>query len=542
LRPYFPADTFVSLFQEEGKNPALTIRAFELLYTFGMIDSLQDPKPILEHFTEKAANVLGEERINLMKSIVRKRLLSWVSQEKFYPCFNLLKAIIHLNGNCDDDLILDAMSRDIIDNVFSSLKNSIDFGQDSERKLEQNPNTFQMIAGNARIDSLTYIFHTLAALIHGNEASICETFQVFPPAEIPSPRYISCIESNLASYFLSIRNLEKAAFSVKKAMLTSQGTNKRGGARAFRLYALLNAMQGNMTDAIEYVQFAADQAEHSKDWEELLIINYYASIIHLLFGNLSKAERLAELAESAAVKCGMILWGEKSCFIKGRILFEQGKYLNAFDAFESISLTSENEETLNAWKYRSKILSGNIPSNEIKNSGDGALFLLEAAYIHHDFEKAVALADALLNNLPENTFNVTEHIDWQSGFSQAELLIYPQKDLWFRLISMYRTLALSKLASKESAESAIENLQRVTRDEKLSDTDPNDAFYFFTHYQVLKNTNASEIDLNTAVSMAFKRLQRRASRIDDIETKRAFLSQNCWNKMLGEAAKRHKLI
>jgi hypothetical protein len=48
--------------------------------------------------------------------------------------------------------------------------------------------------------------------------------------------------------------------------------------------------------------------------------------------------------------------------------------------------------------------------------------------------------------------------------------------------------------------------------------------------------------MNTAVSMAFKRLQSRASRIDDIEIKRAYLSGNHWNKLLGQAAKKHKLI
>jgi hypothetical protein len=42
--------------------------------------------------------------------------------------------------------------------------------------------------------------------------------------------------------------------------------------------------------------------------------------------------------------------------------------------------------------------------------------------------------------------------------------------------------------------------------------------------------------------MAFKRLQSRASRIDDTEIKRAFLSLAHWNGALGLAAKKHKLI
>jgi hypothetical protein len=42
--------------------------------------------------------------------------------------------------------------------------------------------------------------------------------------------------------------------------------------------------------------------------------------------------------------------------------------------------------------------------------------------------------------------------------------------------------------------------------------------------------------------MAFKRLQRRAGRIDDIVTRRAFLSNQYWNKILFNTAKAYKLI
>jgi hypothetical protein len=48
--------------------------------------------------------------------------------------------------------------------------------------------------------------------------------------------------------------------------------------------------------------------------------------------------------------------------------------------------------------------------------------------------------------------------------------------------------------------------------------------------------------MNTAVSMAFKRLQRRASRIDDPKIRQAYLTQPRWNGALSLAAKEHMLI
>jgi hypothetical protein len=85
-------------------------------------------------------------------------------------------------------------------------------------------------------------------------------------------------------------------------------------------------------------------------------------------------------------------------------------------------------------------------------------------------------------------------------------------------------------------------MDRLFQDERFSDMDPNDAFYYYAYYLVLGESGAAEVDMNTAVSMAFKRLQRRASRIDDIEINKAFLNRQYWNRALSLAAKEHKLI
>jgi hypothetical protein len=85
-------------------------------------------------------------------------------------------------------------------------------------------------------------------------------------------------------------------------------------------------------------------------------------------------------------------------------------------------------------------------------------------------------------------------------------------------------------------------MQSILRDERLAEMDPGDAFYFYAWYQVLERSGAAQSDMNTALSMAFKRLQRRASRIDDIETRKTFLSQPRWNGALSLAAKEYKLI
>jgi hypothetical protein len=124
------------------------------------------------------------------------------------------------------------------------------------------------------------------------------------------------------------------------------------------------------------------------------------------------------------------------------------------------------------------------------------------------------------------------------------MLLFSPKDLFTRLSSTYRALALAKLSAGDSStgEMALDTMRRIIREERRPQTDPNDVFYYYSHYRVLQETGAVEVDMDTAVSIAFKRLQSRASHIDDIKTKPAYLSLNYWNDALGQAAKARRLI
>jgi hypothetical protein len=109
------------------------------------------------------------------------------------------------------------------------------------------------------------------------------------------------------------------------------------------------------------------------------------------------------------------------------------------------------------------------------------------------------------------------------------------------MICLFHSLALSRLSAEESEE-ALKEIQRILRYERLCEMDPWDAYYFYAKYRILEQTDASLVDMSTAVSMAFKRLQRRASRIEDIETRRQYLNGSRWNRELSLAAKEFKLI
>jgi tetratricopeptide (TPR) repeat protein len=544
LRRFFPGSRFPQLFAEEGRHPQVVSRALDMLMPLGIVDFPEDPQPRIPAFAEAVNAVRGLRRERVF-SFVRNRLLAWVHSERYRPTFNLLKALAELEGSCSDSLIRDALSGDIINGTYQGIEEAIREG------------SFGAVVGERRLAALRYMFFTQKALVHGQEGEIREAFSVPAPDAAPFPEYRIQIFANQAAYYFGIRDINTTLEVVKECMVLCQ--RQKGGkglAQAYRLFSLENLSRQQLGDAIEYAVFAMEKAEGPERFEELALTAYYAAEIHFLFGNISHAEQLSRQAEEAALASGRLEWAERARFLTGRFLFESGRCREALAVFEQLRAdypyapSLNMAKTLEAWIYRSDVF---LRRPQIRKpaemNGDALLFEVEAMYLTGKYAQAVQLADTLLAGLPEGGFVFIEQPDWRSGFSQCELLLFPQREFLTRIIVSYRSLALCRLANEKPGgpdaairEQALEGIRRVIRDDRRPGSDPNDAFYFYAYYTVLQESGAAEVDMNTAVSMAFKLLQSRASRIGDPEIKHSFLFNHHWNSALGSAAKRHRLI
>ena len=421
-------------------------------------------------------------------------------------------------------------------------------------------NRFEAVVGPNKGPPLFYIFTTLKALIHGNEAEIQEAFIRPAPLEISFSGYKMHILVNLTCYYLGIKNLDTAQEVVKEAMLIGQ-KQRQGITRAYRLLSLVNLVRHQMDDAIDYISFAVENAERQEQFDALAVSAYYAAIIQFLFGNLSWAEQLALKAEQAALNAGQSEWEDRIRFFRGKLRFEIGYYQDALHIFKSLkdnpagSVSPEQDQILAAWIYRTlvylgerdqkpiSLVPGQEPGLELPSTaGDAFLFEVEASYITGDYQRTISLTETVHLHSP-STFLYTERPDWRSGFSQCELLLIDPRDLWERMILTYRGLALCRISSAEvNLEQVLNRIQQFTRNDLLPDRDVHDIFYFYAYYRMLKESEAADLDLKTAVSMAFKRLQHRANRIEDIETRRVFLNLHYWNSALSIVAREHKLL
>jgi tetratricopeptide (TPR) repeat protein len=535
FKRYFPSFLIPQLLEEEGKNPVMIEKSMSLL------SRLQTTEPIF--FTDRADEMLGKDA-EAVREVVRRRLLAWVKDFRMIPCFALVSALADLGAKAEDNLVLDSICSDLINGTYTDIEKSIE------------DNTFGAIAGKNK--TLLAVIKTQKALSCQNREEITAAFKdtLNDAGAEASPGIRSRLFSNAASYYLGICDTRAAADSIKEGMLLAQKENEgRGLARIYRIFSLVEFSNQRLSDAIDYFSFAIEHAEKAGNQTELGLSCYYSAVAHFIFGNISKAKQLAISAQKAALEALLPGWACRGRFLEGRFYFETGMYKEALAVFTELktefaeSAARDFLETIEAWIFRAGVYLNKTTDTPKKFKGrDALLFKTEAAFICGEYRKTLELVKEMEKTEIESRFNFIEQPDWRSGFHQCELLLFSEQDLWSRMTKIFKALALCFMSDKEKTgedypgkSEAIREIQQMIRS-SLPETDPNDAFYLYSYYRILKLTEAPDVDMNTAISLAFKRLQRRASRIEDNETKRAFLFTHYWNSALASAAKEHKLI
>jgi hypothetical protein len=538
---YFSPEFFQRLFEEDKKNPVMISRAFSILYSLGIIDNLREPRIIKRHFEEYACKILDGKtgRVNTM---VYGRLLNWAVRRNINPCFRLLMIISGLGGSkqIDDLLLLKSFYSDIVNNTTLAIQTAMNNGQFEELVTQ-------------KASAIRQIFKTSSALNSGCRNEIEKVFSNLQQDNVLQtgdayPVFKSQIIVNYCSYFLGCNNEKDAALKAKEAIILGQSKNPFCLSQGYRLYSLVCLSKKQVNETIEYLGFAIANAEKNGNYHELAISAYYSAAAHFLYGDLFKAAHFTGKSIKQSLLAGRPDWADRSRFLEGRIKFELGYYKDALEIFETMckqpygSMTCEKENLLTAWIYRSKIYFEDPNTQKPRQANyDADLFEIEAAYLAGDYEKAVKLSTSCANNFTKENFLYTEKADWSSGFAQCEHLYFTNGEIQSRILSLFNSLSLCRLSSKQ-CEEAIHNISQLLRDDRLCEMDPWDAFYFYAKYRILEQSGASLVDMSTAVSMAFKRLQRRACHIENVETRHQYLNGPRWNRELCLAAKEFKLI
>ena len=559
---FFPASVLDQIFREEGLNPAVPRKALELLKAMGVIDYLSDPRPLIPELVSCLEN-MPSDRKDKIKIMVKNRLLNWEQKGKTKPCFNLLRILNDLGGTIDDTLILRALRDDINNKTINDIDKAF------------HNQEFRYYVKEENVPVMEWIYKTQRALISLTQEEIHSVFNEAIPdfSDSLSPVFRAQVDANISAWKLGSRDTNAAAKTVKGLIHLNQNL-KDGGIPSYRYFSFFSLLKNKIDDALEYCSFAIDLAEKTGS-EELVKALYFCASINYIYGNYSAAERFILKTEKTALDSGWPEWASRSRFFLGRIFFECGHYQKALDTFMYLEniIPPHAREVLAAWIYRSRVYLFLVtpaeeeddddnkkdprPKPEFSFSAapgaaagnsvhpDAALFHAEAAFLLGDYEETLELCNDYLSshNSLEDDFFFTEQPDWSSGFSQCEQILIPQNIVHKRLFLIYQALAESSLPLLPKKAELLQNrIKALIQEELLSDGDINEVLYLFAWYRILRKTGASSGDAGTALSMAYKRLQRRGGRIDSIECRRDFFSLNYWIKGLSMAAKENKLI
>ena len=555
LSKYFPVHTLSELFNEEGLNSELYYRAVEILSSYD-IAIPSDPRPEIDESIIE--NLLGQRKEKIRRA-VRDLILTRLPEGKLRPCFNLLKILDSLGVKADNELALRSLKSDVLNGTWQGIEESLSKGYFSSLVDEQNT------------AAMKYIFNTLRALVWGGSETD-DIEKAFHDAIPAMTCYEGCqvqVHLNLASYYLGSGNSDTASEEIRKAMHINRSLGNNG-IPAFRFFSLANLSKQKIDDALEYIGFALEQAENSRQHEELFLSCYYGACINFIYGNFSKAGRLIRKAEETAISLGSKDWYNRAAFFKGRIFFENGQYKEALDTFQSIETSLSYPrpphfmaitKTVHAWIYRTKNFMNHftcIPTeeeNESLDSLDGKIFEIEASYYKGDYQRAASLSDNFISSpdAVKGNFLFTEQPDWRSGYSQCEYLLQPDKIPGTRLAWVYRLMAQCALQQERDGKAVtLNNMQRFMRDELLPETDPFDSYYFNAWHSMLNDLindskepsslDKTQSEMENMLSIAIRRLRRRRDRIDDRETMMNYFSSSFWNRNLYLAGKEFRVI
>ncbi|WP_304224913.1 hypothetical protein [Gracilinema caldarium] len=466
-------------------------------------------------------------------ALVQELLLASVSQHELNPGLGFLESYKRVGGTADPDLILDSILQDLSEGYFPDLNQA----SQSKRLVS--------LVGNDLLYPIQYIMMTDHVLVSGSYQDMKTAQQSEIPSSVAHPRINAYCHMNAAILRLSTGDLESAAKEIKQALLLLQDyKNKKGMDKLYRIFGLIELAHHRIEDAIEYLSFSLEAAHRAGNIREKALAEFFTAVSYFLLGNVPRAIFFANQAMQTFMDINNESWTGKTRFLLGRIQFVMGNYAQASDLFNEMS----NNPIAAVWFIRSSLYSvlGNravieqLNQTFVSSSVYDPLLHIELMYFLENYDECITLCDEFLGQ--EKPFHalVTEQADWTSGYSQIEGLLFPHYDFEYRQAICYKALAQSKLQS--AASGSINLLDSILDELKPGLYDPYDVFYYNCYYLVTQRIGTSEIDRATALSGAFKRLQKRASRIEDAELRRHYLTANYWNGLLSSAAKLHNLI
>lgn len=306
----------------------------------------------------------------------------------------------------------------------------------------------------------------------------------------------------------------------------------------------------------DYFRIARETVDRDSDIFMILEISTHESVVNFIYGNFSESLRLVTNSRSICYKSGRRDWELFLIFMNGRILFELGNYKDAIVLFsEGLRFCdvyfNGNEKTFfNIWIgrcfiYLKQYRFGIKILNDYDSFPEALYFSAEGLYFQEEYNNAFKKIESafIYERDRIRLFCSSNIISWESGYDFIEdrsFVVEGDHGVLFQLIRAFRAFLMAKTGNETEG---CAELVKLTREERLSDIDLNNGYYYYLHSLTLpEHTGAEAVDRLTLLSKALRHIQKTASHIDDPKVRQQFLMNNYWNSGLMKDGRAHKLI
>ena len=395
-------------------------------------------------------------------------------------------------------------------------------------------------------------------LIENKKIACLEILKGIPEKpESPHDVKSSLLLLEASRYFHAMSDYQRALDYVKKVLIFLQeGEHDRLEGIAFIELGFLMLCKGRLLESSEYLNLAVEKLLGSGDSFSLMKAYLFTAVQQYLWGALDSSMDSTEKALELSCLTGFEEWQFYIEFFKCRLLFELGRYFDAEKMLSECLLRSEiyrddsRKKIFSAWTARACVYQGKIYRGinmllSLEEDPEVLFFLSEAYYFNGNMEKAVDSIEKA--GIEDSYFTLgfmpLEHISWKNGFASIEGRILRSNKGTGVLLHNIRAMQAFLLGMTGNREYGTEILFSLTRDEKISENDPYNRFYFYLYCQLLESRKNTEmIDKLTLISKALKYLQQTSSRINNPKIRQQFMTKNYWNSRLVAEAQREKLI
>ncbi|MBI9098373.1 MAG: hypothetical protein JEY91_07835 [Spirochaetaceae bacterium] len=435
-----------------------------------------------------------------------------------------------------------------LNNKQSSLANyylSEDYYDKSSLSIGENDALKNIIfAGKMRSALLDENYREVQRIISENE--ILKVHKKSAYSSHASLQY-SIYMNSLGDYSRGLNLAKEALFGFQ------QSGDSAGEAKANIELAIALLGQGKIRTSQDYFEISRRASFQSRDLLCQIRSSFFKSLSDFIFGNIPMALRGVNDILSVAEKAGRREWQIMLIHLKGRILFDLGRYRDCEDLYkEGIGITQKYGiekagELMKRWIARSLIYNERYKDGieilkTLEQTDESLFFLSEAAYFGRREDKALEYIKSAgihyqrIDNIPGETPL------WCDGFSSIEGYSLPrdgETDVLMNQIQAFK-LFLTGLSGKLN--NAVMGFSELTS--RYNMQNPSHYFYkyFYLYSSILPDSFNDDEKRLKILSNSVKLLQSRAGRFDDQKMKHSFLNYNYWNKKITEESVKRNFI